>query len=49
MTSFKMAAKEAIGKSNLCIFLPILDRISLTFFMLYILEVIDSEYAKKIT
>ena len=49
MTSFKMAAKETVGKSKLCIVLPIPDRISQTFVILYILEVIDSEYAKKIT
>ena len=48
MTSFKMAAKETIGKSKLCIVLAILDRISQSFFILYILEVTDSEYAKKI-
>ena len=49
MTSFKMAAKETVGKSKLCIVLAILDRISQSFFILYILEVTDSEYAKKIT
>ena len=51
MTSFKMAAKETVGKSELCIVLPILDRVSQSFFyfIAYILDVIDSEYAKKIT
>ena len=44
-----MAAKETVGKSKLCIVLAILDRISQSYFILYILEVIDSEYAKKIT
>ena len=44
-----MAAKETVGKSKLCIVLPILDRLSQTFFILYILEVFDSEYAKKST
>ena len=48
MTSFIMAAKETVGKSKLCIVLPILDRITQSFFILYILEVTDSEYAKKI-
>ena len=43
-----MAAKETIGKSKLCIVVSILDRIAQSFFILYILEVIDSEYAKKI-
>ena len=44
-----MAAKETVGKSKICIVLPILDRISQLFFVLYILEVIHSEYAKKIS
>ena len=48
MTSFKMAAKETVGKSKLCIVLPILDRISQSFFILYILEATDFEYAKTI-
>ena len=43
-----MAAKEMIGKSKLCIVLSILERIC-QYFILYILEVIDSEYAKKIS
>ena len=48
MTSFKTTAKETVGKSKLCIVLSILDRISQSFFILYISEVIDSENAKKI-
>ena len=48
MTSFKMAAKETVGKSKLCIVLPIHDRNSQYFFILYILEGMDSEYRKKI-
>ena len=44
-----MAAKETVGKSKLCIVLAILDRISQSYFILCFLEVIDSEYAKKIT
>ena len=44
-----MAAKKTLGKSSkLCIVLPILDRISQSFFILYILEGMDSKYAKKI-
>ena len=43
-----MAAKETVGKSKLCIVLAILDRISQSFFILYILEVTDSEFAKTI-
>ena len=42
-----MAAKETVRKSELCIVLPILDRISQSFFILYILGVTDSEYANK--
>ena len=49
MTSFiQNGRKETVGKSKLCIVLPILDRISKSFFILYILEVIDPVYAKKI-
>ena len=43
-----MAAKETVGKSKLCIVLAILDRISQSFLILYILEVTDSEFVKEI-